>query len=124
MSVLLLVSNAHGLPVAGIYSERVPVANESDAERSQAFRAPQIVLVRATGNNAILVIRRCLRRLKMRRAMSKRYGISAKPLSPLRAAGKMDQQALPESTVQPSVVDNSDGLMFDLVQQRQVPDSQ
>ena len=32
LSVSLLVSNAYGLPVTGIYSERVPVANETDAE--------------------------------------------------------------------------------------------
>ena len=50
LPALLLFGHAHGLPVAGIYSERVPVANESDAERNRAFRnALQIVLVRATG---------------------------------------------------------------------------
>ena len=50
LPALLLFGHAHGLPVAGIYSERVPVANESDAERNRAFRnALEIVLVRATG---------------------------------------------------------------------------
>ena len=50
LPALLLFGHAHGLPVAGIYSERVPVANESDAERNRAFRnALKIVLVRATG---------------------------------------------------------------------------
>lgn len=48
---LLLVSIAtQALPVTGLYSEQVAVANESDAERSRAFReALQAVIIRVTG---------------------------------------------------------------------------
>lgn len=48
---LLFVSSASlALPVTGLYSEQVAVANESDAERSRAFReALQAVILRVTG---------------------------------------------------------------------------
>ena len=123
LSVLLLVSNAHGLPVAGIYSERVPVANESDAERSQAFKkALQIVLVRATGEQRYLSHPAVLEALENAQSYVEAiryFSETVIPTSSSRENGP--QQALPEATGQPSVVDNSDGLMLDPVQQRQVP---
>ena len=123
LSVLLLFSNAHGLPVAGIYSERVPVANESDAERSQAFKnALRIVLVRATGEQRYLSHPAVLEALENAQSYVEAiryFSETVVPASSSRENGP--QQALPEATVQPSVVENSDGLMLDPVQQRQVP---
>ncbi len=50
LALLLASAVAQALPVTGLYSEQVAVANESDAERSRAFReALQAVILRVTG---------------------------------------------------------------------------
>ena len=50
LALLLASTVAQALPVTGLYSEQVAVANESDAERSRAFReALQAVILRVTG---------------------------------------------------------------------------
>ena len=122
LSVLLLVGNAHGLPVAGIYSERVPVANESDAERSQAFKkALQIVLVRATGEQRYLSHPAVLEALENAQSYVEAIRYFSETVIPTSSSRENEpQQALPEATVRPSVAENSDGLMLDPVQQTQV----
>ena len=50
LALLLASAGTQALPVTGLYSEQVAVANESDAERSRAFReALQAVILRVTG---------------------------------------------------------------------------
>lgn len=50
LSLLLAGGTTLALPVTGLYSEQVAVANESDAERSRAFReALEAVILRVTG---------------------------------------------------------------------------
>jgi hypothetical protein len=50
LALLFASATTQALPVTGLYSEQVAVANESDAERSRAFReALQAVILRVTG---------------------------------------------------------------------------
>ena len=50
LALLFASSELYALPVTGLYSEQVAVANESDAERNRAFReALQAVILRVTG---------------------------------------------------------------------------
>ena len=122
LAVLLLFSSAHGLPVAGIYSERVPVANESDAERSQAFKnALEIVLVRATGEQRYLSHPAVLEALENAQSYVEAIRYFTETVIPTSSSGEIEpQQTLPEAAVQPSVDENSDGLVSDPDQQRQV----
>ena len=121
LSLLLLVCNAYGLPVAGIYSERVPVANESDAERSQAFKnALQIVVVRATGEQRNLshpAVQDALENAQSYVEAIRYFSETVIPASTRQA--NVPQQALPGDTVERSVDENPDGLMLDQDQQRQ-----
>src|SRR6056300_429135 len=50
LALLFASAATQALPVTGLYSEQMAVANESDAERSRAFReALQAVILRVTG---------------------------------------------------------------------------
>ena len=122
LSVSLLVSNAYGLPVAGIYSERVPVANETDAERSQAFKnALQIVVVRATGEQRNLshpAVQEALANAQSYVEAIRYISETVFPAS-TRQANEL-QQTLPEDTVERKGDENPDGRMLDQDQQRQV----
>lgn len=122
LAVLLLFSSAHGLPVAGIYSERVPVANESDAERSQAFKkALQIVLVRATGEQRYLNHPAVLEALENAQSYVEAIRYFSETVIPTSSSGETGpQQSLPEAEVQLSADENSDGLMPDPDRQEQV----
>lgn len=122
LAVLLLFSSAHGLPVAGIYSERVPVANESDAERSQAFKkALQIVLVRATGEQRYLSHPAVLEALENAQSYVEAIRYFSEIVIPTSSSGETGpQQSLPEAEVQLSADENSDGLMPDPDRQEQV----
>ena len=115
LAVLLLFSSAHGLPVAGIYSERVPVANESDAERSQAFKkALQIVLVRATGEQRYLSHPAVLEALENAQSYVEAIRYFSETVIPTSSSGETGpQQSLAEAEVQLSADENSDGLMPD-----------
>lgn len=121
LSVSLLVSNAYGLPVTGIYSERVPVANESDAERSQAFNnALQIVVVRATGEQRNLshpAVQEALENAQSYVEAIRYFSESVIPASTRQA--NEPQQTLPGETVDRSVDESPDGPMLDQDQQRQ-----
>ena len=121
LSLVLLISNAYGLPVAGIYSERVPVANESDAERSQAFKdALQIVVVRATGEQRNLshpAVQDALENAQSYVEAIRYFSETVSPASTRPA--NQPQQALPRDTVERSVDENPDGRMLDQDQQRQ-----
>ena len=50
LALLFASATIQALTVTGLYSEQVAVANESDAERSRAFKeALQAVILRVTG---------------------------------------------------------------------------
>ena len=121
LCVSLLVSNAYGLPVAGIYSERVPVANESDAERSQAFKnALQIVVVRATGEQRNLshpAVQEALENAQSYVEAIRYFSETIIPASTRQA--NEPQQTLPGDTVDRSVDESPDDPMPDQDQQRQ-----
>ena len=122
LAVLLLFNSAHGLPVVGIYSERVPVANESDAERSQAFKnALKVVLVRATGEQRHLSHPAVLEALENAQSYVEAIRYFSETVIPTSSSGEIGpQQTLPEAAVQPSVDESSDELMPDPDKQRQV----
>ena len=121
LSVSLLVSNTYGLPVTGIYSERVPVANESDAERSQAFKnALQIVVVRATGEQRNLshpAVQEALENAQGYVEAIRYFSETVIPASTRQA--NESQQTLPGDTVDRSVDESPDDPMPDQDQQRQ-----
>ena len=120
LSVSLLVSNAYGLPVTGIYSERVPVANESDAERSQAFNnALQIVVVRATGEQRNLshpAVQEALENAQSYVEAIRYFSETVIPASTRQA--NEPQQTLSGDRVDRSVDERPDGPMLDQDQQR------
>ena len=53
---ILLPLNASALPVTGLYNHRIQVANESDSERSRAFKeALAAVITKVTGDERWLL---------------------------------------------------------------------
>tara|TARA_B100001057_G_scaffold379907_1_gene385539 strand:+ start:292 stop:1503 length:1212 start_codon:yes stop_codon:yes gene_type:complete len=111
--ISLLCGNAYGLPVSGIYSERVPVANESDAERKQAFKnALQIVLVRATGEQSNISHPAVQEALSNAQSYVEAFRYFSEAVTPTLVNRRIGlHQGIADSAVELTVGDSQDELM-------------